>query len=435
VRPLEQFVSQEAGSGVILMVAAIAALVWANAAPASYEDFWHTETVVGVGALELHLDLLDVVNDGLMAVFFYVVALEVKREFIFGALRDRSYAALPVAAAFGTMVGAALSYLAVNRIGDGNMDGWAVPMATDIAFALAALGLVGRRAPAELRTFLLTLAVVDDLATIAVIAVFYSQGISLAWLVGGLLTLVAVAAMQRIGVRALAPYVVAAGAVWVAVHESGVHATIAGVALGFLTPARSFYPRRDTSETIADQLGNLVTETDEEVSEATMSEVSRLSQEAVAPLVRMEHALHPWSAYVVLPTFALANAGVEVTLAGVGDALTGPVGLGILLGLVVGAPIGGILLPLVVARITSATLPRSLDWAAIAAMAPLKGIGFTVAIFISILAFDDAALQAQATLAILVASLLAGLIGVGSLLLRHNLVRSAACDSRAEQER
>jgi NhaA family Na+:H+ antiporter len=155
-----------------------------------------------------------------------------------------------------------------------------------------------------------------------------------------------------------------------------------------------------------------------------MSEVSRLSREAVAPLIRMEHALHPWSAYVVLPIFALANAGVEVTLDGVSDAVTGPVGLGILLGLVVGAPIGGILLPLGVARLTGTTLPGSLDWAAIAAMAPLKGIGFTVAIFISILAFDDQALQAQATLAILVASLLAGLIGVGSLLLRHRLVGS-----------
>ena len=424
VRPLEHFVSQEAGSGAVLMVAAVAALLWANAAPESYEDFWHIEAAAGVGALELNLDLLEVVNDLFMAVFFYVVALEVKREFIFGALRDRSYAALPVAAAFGTMVGAALTYWAINLIGDGNMDGWAIPIATDIAFALAALGLVGQRAPAELRTFLLTLAVVDDLATIAVIAVFYSEGLSLAWLAGGLLALAAVVAMQRIGVRALTPYVVAAAALWIAVHESGVHATIAGVALGLLTPARPFYPRQGTSEAIADQLGNVVAERDEEVSEATMSEVSRLSREAVAPLIRMEHALHPWSAFVVLPIFALANAGVEVTLEGVSDALTGPVGLGILLGLVVGAPIGGILLPLGVARLTGTTLPGSLDWAAIAAMAPLKGIGFTVAIFISILAFDDQALQAQATLAILVASLLAGLIGVGSLLLRHRLVGS-----------
>ncbi len=421
VRPLEHFVRQEAGSGAILMLAAIVALVWANAAPGSYEGFWHVETTAGVGPVELHLDLRQVVNDLFMAVFFYVVALEVKREFIFGALRDRSYAALPVAAAFGTMVGAALTYTAVNLIGDGNMDGWAIPIATDIAFALAALGLVGRRAPAELRTFLLTLAVVDDLATIAVIAIFYSEGLSLAWLAGGLVTLVAVLGLQRIGVRALTPYVVAAAALWVATHESGVHATIAGVVLGFLTPAHPFYPRRATGEAIAGQLTNVVAEPDEEVSEATMSEVSRLSREAVAPLIRVEHALHPWSAYLVLPIFALANAGVEVTLDGLGDALTGPVGLGIVLGLVVGAPIGGVLLPLGVARVTGATLPGRLDWAAIAAMAPLKGIGFTVAIFISILAFDDEALQEQATLAILMASLLAGLIGIGSLLLRHRL--------------
>jgi Na+:H+ antiporter, NhaA family len=422
VRPLERFVSREAGSGAVLLIAALVALGWANAAPGSYADFWHTETVLGVGGAELHLDLRELVNDLLMAVFFYVVALEVKREFVLGALRDRSYAALPVAAAFGTMVGAAATYTAVNLIGDGNLDGWAIPIATDIAFALAALGVVGRRAPAELRTFLLTLAVVDDLATIAVIAIFYSEGLSLAWLAGGVVMLAAVLAMQRIGVRALGAYVLAAAVVWVATHESGVHATIAGVALGFLTPAHPFYPRRATGETIAGQLTDYVAERDEEVSEATMSEVSRLSREAVAPLIRMEHALHPWSAYVVLPIFALANAGVEVSLDGLGDAVTGPVGLGIALGLVVGAPIGGFLLPWTVARATGATLPGRLDWAAIAAMAPLKGIGFTVAIFIAILAFDDEALQQQATLAILAASLLAGVIGIGSLLLRHRVV-------------
>ena len=425
VRPLERFVSQEAGSGAVLMAAAIAALIWANAAPGSYGDFWHTETVVAVGSGELHLDLRGVVNDLLMAAFFYVVAVEVKREFVFGGLRDRSYAALPVAAAFGTMVGAAFTYTAVNRIGDGNMDGWAVPIATDVAFALAALALVGRRAPAELRTFLLTLAVVDDLATIAVIAIFFAHGLSVAWLAGGVLAIGAVVVMQRVGVRALTPYVVLAAVLWIAVHESGVHATIAGVALGFLTPARAFYPRRATGEVIAEQLGTLVADSDDELTEATMGEVSRLSREAVAPLTRMENALHPWSAYVVLPVFALANAGVQISVAGVSDALTGPVGLGILLGLVVGAPIGGILLPLGVARATGATLPGALDWAAIAAMAPLKGIGFTVALFISTLAFDDAALQTQATLAILIASLLAGLIGIGSLLLRHRLTHSA----------
>ena len=419
VRPLERFVSREAGSGAILMLAAVAALAWANIGKGSYDDFWEVETAFGIGDAELHLTLREIVNDLLMAVFFYVVALEVKREFLFGALRDRSYAALPIAAAFGTMVGAGLTYTAVNLIGDGNMDGWAIPIATDIAFALAALGLVGRRAPAELRTFLLTLAVVDDLATIAVIAVFYTEGLSLLWLGGAGAALGAVIAMQRVGIRAMTPYLLAAAVVWIAMHESGVHATIAGVLLGLLTPANPFYARRPTGEAIAGQLSTLVAEPDEEVSEATMSEVSRLSREAVSPLARMEQALHPWSAYVVLPVFALANAGVVLTFDVLGDALTGPVGLGILLGLVVGAPIGGILFPLTLGRVTGAKLPGSLDWAAIAAMAPLKGIGFTVAIFIAILAFDDPALQEEATLAILVASLLAGLIGMGSLLLRH----------------
>jgi NhaA family Na+:H+ antiporter len=430
VRPLERFVSQEAGSGAVLIVAALAALVWANVAPTSYDEFWGTETAAVVGAGELHVDLRGLVNDLFMALFFYVVALEVKREFVFGELRDRSYAALPIAAAFGTMIGAALAYTAINLIGDGNMEGWAIPIATDIAFALAALGLVGGRAPAELRTFLLTLAVVDDLATIAVIAIFFVDDLSLLWLAGGLLALAAVFAMQHMGVRALTPYVVVAAAVWIAVHESGVHATIAGVALGFLTPAHPFYPRQDTSEALAEQLGTLVTERDEEVSAGTMAEVSRLSREAVAPLMRMEDALHPWSAYLVLPIFALANAGVELSLDGVSESLTGPVGLGILLGLVVGAPIGGILLPLGVARLTGATLPGGLDWAAIAAMAPLKGIGFTVAIFISILAFDDEALQEQATLTILIASLLAGLIGIGSLLLRNRLTSARSTPRR-----
>lgn len=425
VQPVERFVRQEAGSGAVLLAAAVAALVWANAAPGSYDTFWHHEARIELGAPELKLDLREVVNDLLMAIFFFVVALEVKREFVLGALRDRSYAALPVAAAFGTMVGAASTYLAVNLVGDGRLEGWAVPIATDIAFALAALGIVGDRAPAELRTFLLTLAVVDDLATIVVIAVFYSGTLSAAWLGAAALTLLAVVALQRVGVRWLAPYVLAAGVLWIAVHESGAHATIAGVLLGFLTPTSPFYPREETGETIAHQLGRIVASDDRELSEATMLEVSRLGREAVAPLTRMEHALHPWSAFVVLPVFALANAGVQVDLDRLAAAVTGPVGLGILLGLVVGAPLGGILLPRAVARITGARLPGALDWPAIAGMAPLKGIGFTVAIFIATLAFEDEALQQEATLVILLASLLAGLIGIGSLLLRHRRVGTA----------
>ena len=419
--PLDRFLRQEVGSGSLLLAAALAALVWANVSVESYEDLWTTGVSVELGDLAIHEDLRHLVNDLLMAVFFYVVALEVKREFLFGSLRDRATAAIPVAAALGTMVGAALTYLAIN-VGGGATEGWAIPIATDIAFALSVLGVAGRRAPAELRAFMLTLAVVDDLGTIAVIAVFFSDGIELAWLAGGAVVVAAIVTMQRIGIRHLTAYVIAAGLLWIAVFESGIHATIAGVIVGFLTPATSFYRRQPAADVIATQLKEIGERADVEVSSATMAEVSRVSQEAVSPLARMEELLHPWSAYVVLPLFALANAGVPISLDGLGDAVTGQVGLGIVLGLVVGAPLVGFAFAWTLARTTAARLPDGLDWPAIGAVAPLKGIGFTVAIFISLLAFDSAERQEEAKLAILVGSLLAAVIGFAALTVRHRLV-------------
>lgn len=416
-RPLEQFLRQEAGSASLLMAAALAALVWSNVATGAYEDFWSTAVTVELGSLHLEEDLRAVVNDLLMALFFYVVALEVKRELRFGSLRERASAAVPVAAALGTMLGAAVVYLAVNLDG-GELRGWAIPIATDIAFALGALGLLGRRAPPELRAFLLTLAVVDDLGTILVIAVFFSGGISYAWLAAAVVLVGAIVVLRRLHVRLLVPYVLIAGLLWLAVFESGVHATIAGVVLGFLTPALAFHPRQQAGKAIGSQLEEIAHDPDTELSEATIWEASRLAREAVSPLARLEAQLHPWSAYLVLPLFALANAGVPVSLAEIGDALTSQVGLGIVLGLVVGAPLGGIALARGVVGTGRARVPEGLDWPALAGVAPLKGIGFTVAIFISVLAFEDEALQAEAKLAILIASALAGAIGVGALWIR-----------------
>ena len=422
VRPLERFLELEAGSAALLMATAVAALVWVNVSASSYEDFWTTTLALDLGVLELEEDLRHVVNDLLMAVFFYVVALEVKREVLFGSLRDPRSAAVPVAAALGTMVGAAVTYLAINLDG-GELNGWAIPIATDIAFAVGVLGLAGGRAPRELRAFLLTLAIVDDLGTIAVIALFYSDGIALDWLAGAGGVLMAVALLRRIGVRLLVPYAVLAASLWIAVLEAGLHPTLAGVALGFLTPAFAFHPRDETGELIGARLTEIAQATDAEVSEATMLETSRLAREAVSPLARMEAQLHPWSAYFVLPIFALANAGVAISIESLGDALTGPVGLGIALGLVIGAPIGGVLLAWLPVSFGPARLPDGLDWRAIGAVAPLKGIGFTVAIFISVLAFDDEALQAQAKLAILVASAIAALIGLTALYARHRSIQ------------
>jgi NhaA family Na+:H+ antiporter len=420
VRPLERFLRLEAGSASLLMAAALAALIWSNVAAASYDDFWSTKLTVELGPLEFEEDLVHLVNELLMAVFFYVVALEVKRELLHGSLRDPSSASVPVAAALGTMVGGAAVYLAVNLDG-GELRGWAVPIATDIAFALGVLGLAGTRAPRELRAFLLTLAVVDDLATIAVIALFFSAGISLPWLGAAVGLTVAVVVLQRLAVRFLAPYVALAGLLWLATFESGVHPTIAGVVLGFLTPAAAFHSPQATGERIGERLSEISRSRDAEVSESTMWQVSGFAREAVSPLARMEDRLHPWSAYLILPLFALANAGVTVSLDAVGDALTGQVGLGIALGLIIGAPVGGVLLAWLLVRLSPARLPDGLDWPAIGGVAPLKGIGFTVAIFISVLAFDDETLREQAKLAILVASSIAAMIGLTVLYSRHRL--------------
>jgi Na+:H+ antiporter, NhaA family len=417
VRPVERFLRQEAGSASLLLAAAVVALVWVNAWPDSYARVWATVVSVDLGPLLIEEDVRHWINDLLMAVFFYVVALEVKREVIFGSLRDRRSAAVPAAAALGTMAGAALTYLAVNLIGDGDLRGWAIPIATDIAFAVGVLGLVGRRAPNELRAFMLTLAVVDDLGTIVVIGVFFSQGISLSWLGVAVAASVAVVVAQRMGIRSLVPYALLAALLWLAVFESGVHATLAGVTLGFLTPAAAFHSRQTTAEFLGAHLSE-ISSSDREVSEGTLLEASRLAEEAVSPLRRMEDRLHPWSAYAILPLFALANAGIPVSLDGIADALSGPVGLGIALGLVVGAPLGGILFAWGVIRLGPGRMPEGLDWPAIGGVAPLKGIGFTIAIFISTLAFDEVALQEQAKLAILIASAAAAIIGLAVLYAR-----------------
>jgi Na+:H+ antiporter, NhaA family len=435
VRPVERFLRLEAGSASLLMAAALAALIWSNVAATSYDDFWSTTLSVELGPLEFEEDLLHLVNDLLMAVFFYVVTLEVKRELLHGSLRDRSTAAVPVAAALGTMVGGAVVYLLVNFDG-GELRGWAVPIATDIAFALGVLGLAGRRAPRELRAFLLTLAVVDDLGTIAVIALFFSEGLSLVWLAAAAGLTLMIVALQRLEVRHIAPYLALAGILWLATLESGVHPTIAGVVLGFLTPAVAFHSREVAGGQIADRLGEVSRSPDVELSESTMWSVSRVAREGVSPLARMEDQLHPWSAYLVLPLFALANAGVAVSVERIGDALTGQVGLGIALGLVIGAPVGGVLLAWLLVRRTPARLPEGLDWPAIGGVAPLKGIGFTVAIFISVLAFEDEALREEAKLAILLASCVAGIVGLTVLYTRHRLLsRRGKAPARAPASR
>ena len=273
---------------------------------------------------------------------------------------------------------------------------------------------------------MLTLAVVDDLATIVVIAVFFTDALSYAWLGVALALVVAVVACQRSGVRNLVVYVILAAGLWLAVFEAGIHATVSGVVLGFLTPAAAARSREETAAEIRDHLTD-VTRDDREVSETVLLRTARDASSAVAPLTRMEEAFHPYSSYVILPVFALANAGVPVSANGTAGALSSRVGLGVFLGLVLGAPAGGVLLAWLAVRLGPARMPPGLDWTAISGVAPLKGIGFTIAIFITALAFDDdPKLQDVATLAILAASLLSALAGLTFLLARYAARRDTA---------
>jgi NhaA family Na+:H+ antiporter len=377
-----QFVHVEVLSGIVLAAATVVALVVANVATTAYDDFWHTDLRLGIGDLSIEEDLLHWVNDGLMTLFFFVVGLEIKRELVVGDLRDRQAAALPVAAAFGGMLVPAAIFVAVNAGGVG-IDGWAIPMATDIAFALAVLAIVGSKAPKELKLFLLTLAIVDDIGAIIVIALFYGDGIDPAWLLGGAATVVAVVIMQRVPVVRPAWYLVPGVILWVCAFESGVHATIAGVVLGLLTPTGPVGGRE--------------------------------------VLTGMEDRLHPWSSFVVVPVFALANAGVVIDRASVEAAFSGAVAWGVVLGLLVGKPVGIMTGAAIAVRLKVGALPEGVLLRHLAGISLIAGIGFTVSLFVADLAFEGA-LLGEAKVAILTASVLAA-VG-GSLLVRATVPES-----------
>jgi NhaA family Na+:H+ antiporter len=357
------------------------------------------------------------VNDALMTLFFFVVGLEIKRELVTGELRERRAAALPAVAALGGMVVPALVYLAFNLGGEGE-SGWGIPMATDIAFALGVLAIVSRGLPPSLKAFLLTLAIVDDIGAIIVIAVFYSAGISWPALGVAIGLLLLMRGFQRLQIRWTVVYVFLGMSVWLATFQSGVHATIAGVALGLLTPAVPFQRPRavsDEARRVADETVDDPFPPDADAHH--WLHISGLSREAVSPLARAQHLLHPWTSYLVVPVFALANAGVALSGSALRDATMSGVTVGVVAGLVVGKVLGIGLASMVVIRTGVARMPEGVTWGHLLGVAALAGIGFTVSLFITGLAFDDPALQASAKVGILAASILAGLLG-SMLLLR-----------------
>ena len=404
-RPLGRFLHVEAAGGVVLLAATVVALAWANSPWSSgYAELWSSQAGVSLAGHSLVLDLRHWVNDGLMTLFFFVIGLEIKQEVVGGQLASPRAAAIPAIGAVGGMVVPAAVYTAVNAGGAG-ADGWAIPMATDVAFALGVLALLGRWVPPGLKVVLLALAIVDDIGAIVVIAAFYTSDIEPGWLAAAAAGLAAVALIRRRGVRYMPVYAVLGAAVWFATYRSGVHATVAGVALGLLTPARPLMPEVD-ADRVAGELSG-----DTAVSAAEVRAISFRIRESVPVAERLQDLLHPWTSFVVVPLFALANAGVEVSSGALADAATSPVTLGVVLGLVVGKTVGVAGAVALGRRLGLGVLPPGVTMRHVVGMGGLAGIGFTVSLFVTGLAFGDGALADQAKLGILAASVLAAAVG------------------------
>ena len=402
-RPVAHFMHIEASSGFVLLGCTLLALALANSPLGPQVDaFWETKVGLHFGAVELDHSLKHWINDALMAVFFFVIGLEVKREIVHGELRDPRRAALPIAAAIGGMLVPAVLFLA--WIGDApGRDGWGIPMATDIAFVVGCMALLGPRIPSSLRVLLLTLAIADDIGAILVIAIGYTEDLRLDWLAAGAAGIGVVALLARLGVRSFGVYTLVGAVIWLCFHASGVHATIAGVVLGLQTPARSYLDRTAA--------GRFLTELDEAPAQAAgAARVMRVARESVSPLEFLMHALHPWVAFAIMPLFALANAGVAIGL----ESLTDPLSIAVELGLLAGKPLGILAFAWLAVRLRLTSLPERVTWPVLGAAGLLAGIGFTMAIFIAGLALSDAQLE-TAKVGILVGSGLSAALGMGLL--------------------
>jgi Na+:H+ antiporter, NhaA family len=417
LRPVEEFAAIEASGGIVLLACTAIALAWANSPWwHAYEALWHTPLGVSVAGSSLVKPLHFWINDGLMAIFFFVVGLEIKRELLAGELSRPRQAMLPIAGAVGGMLFPAALYLLLNHSGEAAR-GWGVPMATDIAFAIGIMALLGDRVPAALKVFLTALAIVDDLGAVLVIAFFYTGELHWASLGAAAVLLALPAAAGRLGVRSASVYAAAGVGVWLCFISSGVHATIAGVLVAMTVPARV---RIDRGAFLTEARGHV-----EEFAAAgpaaapaftspgqlqALSALEHACERAGTPLQRLEHALHPWVSFAIMPVFALANAGVR--LVGQGEPF-GNAGVifGVALGLVAGKPLGISLAAWLAVRTGIAEQPEGTSWAQLAGVACLGGIGFTMALFIAALAFDGTTLLPAAKLGVLGASVFAGLLG------------------------
>jgi NhaA family Na+:H+ antiporter len=409
VEPLARFMHVEAASGVVLLVCTIAALILANS-PLSdrFLSFWNTKVGFQIGSFQMLYSLKHWINDGLMAVFFFVIGLEVKRELVLGELREMRRAALPIAAAIGGMIVPAGIYLAFQA-GETGARGWGVPMATDIAFVVGCMAVLGSRVPRILRVTLLSLAIVDDIGAILVIAIGYTDEINLTALALAFAGLAVVFVFGRLGVRSFMVYITAGTLVWLAFHESGVHATIAGVLLGMMTPARSYMTTGVFGQFL--NRANQIFHGGEWESLTARAEkvrqFQRVARETISPLEYLEAGLHPWVGFVIMPVFALANAGVPFQPSD----FTSPVALAVMAGLVVGKPLGILLFSWLAVRLVAKRLPEGINWGAMTGGGFLAGIGFTMALFIAGLALEGEILDA-AKVGIIGGSVISAILGM-----------------------
>ena len=381
-RPFRRFISVEAAGGIVLLVATITALVWANSPwKESYFEVWFDDINISIGDVEIFIGPVEAfVNDALMAIFFFVVGLEIKRELVTGSLRNPRDAMLPAIAAVGGMVVPALIYVSLNW-GTDAVEGWAIPMATDIAFAIGVVSLLGPRVPKSLKVFLLTLAIVDDIGAILVIAIFYTSDVSFSFLALAVALLFFMWFMQKMRVWYIPAYLAVGAVIWWATYRSGVHATIAGVAIGLLTPAKPLQ-----SEDDARQVAKWLQEK-KQVFVADVRYAGFRIRESKSVAERLETLLHPYTSFLIIPIFALANAGVELSTDIITDALKSPVTMGIVFGLVVGKTVGVFGFTLLGLKTKLADLPRMARKSQIAGIGMVAGIGFTVSIFVTTLAF------------------------------------------------
>lgn len=426
ISPIEDFMKMETAGGLVLMAVTILAMAWANSPfHQAYHDLIHLEMGFSLGSFEMYHSLHYWINDGLMVIFFFVVGLEIKRELIIGELSSPKKAALPMFAALGGMIVPALIYTAFNY-GEASQRGWGIPMATDIAFAVGVLTLLSRKVPFALKIFLLALAIVDDLGAVLVIAFFYTDHVAANYLGVAALIFLFTYLFRTAGIKSMKIYLILGVIAWYAVLKSGIHATIAGVVLGLLTPIEAFLGKFDIPTTFKDVINDIAKEIEADQSEnhrlnhsteLKILTLNKASKHSIAPLDYLIHLLHPWVSYLIMPLFALVNAGVYIEGISVNQLLTTNISLGVIFGLLLGKPVGVTLFSYLAVKSNIAALPRGVTWMHMLAVSFLAGIGFTMALFVSHLALKTDDIEVYSKLGILTASILAGLIGSTILLL------------------